>query len=179
MIRRKSVRTKQPAVQPSQSLAATRISRHATKGARGYEERSGSERRPRLHRGLDEVAGLSNRMCPRLSATGFLSAHRLRAPCLPGFTRTAKLRCSCPRRRLEGIPSSGASGAVGRHVIAGLLRQVHVVTDMTRSEAGARLPAELRAEVARVSAFDGDAAEPALLFARPRRRSRLLRQDHG
>ena len=33
---------------------------------------------------------------------------------------------------------------------------------MTRSEAGARLLAELGAEVARVSAFDGDAVDQAL-----------------
>ena len=61
---------------------------------------------------------------------------------------------------------AGASGAIGRPLIAGLLRQVHVVTGMTRSEAGARLLAELGAEVARVSAFDGDAVEQALRQSR-------------
>ena len=57
---------------------------------------------------------------------------------------------------------AGASGAIGRPLIAELLRQGHVVTGMTRSEAGARLLAELGAEVARVSAFDGDAVDQAL-----------------
>ena len=61
---------------------------------------------------------------------------------------------------------AGASGAIGRPLIAGLLRQVHVVTGMTRSEDGARLLAELGAEVARVSAFDGDAVEQALRQSR-------------
>ena len=61
---------------------------------------------------------------------------------------------------------AGASGAIGRPLIAELLRQGHVVTGMTRSEAGARLLAELGAEVARVSAFDGDAVEQALRRSR-------------
>jgi nucleoside-diphosphate-sugar epimerase len=61
---------------------------------------------------------------------------------------------------------AAASGAIGRPLIAGLLREVHVVTGITRSEAGARLFAELGAEVARVSAFDGDAVEQPLRQSR-------------
>ena len=61
---------------------------------------------------------------------------------------------------------AGASGAFGRPLIAALLRQVHLVTGMTRSEAGARLLAELGADVARVSAFNGDAVEQALRQSR-------------
>jgi NAD(P)-dependent dehydrogenase (short-subunit alcohol dehydrogenase family) len=38
---------------------------------------------------------------------------------------------------------AGASGAIGQRLITALLRQGHVVTGMTRSEAGARLLAEL------------------------------------
>jgi nucleoside-diphosphate-sugar epimerase len=61
---------------------------------------------------------------------------------------------------------AGASGAIGQPLIAALLRQGHVVTGMTRSEAGARLLAELGADVARVSAFNGDAVEQALRQSR-------------
>jgi nucleoside-diphosphate-sugar epimerase len=61
---------------------------------------------------------------------------------------------------------AGASGAIGRPLIAELLRQGHVVTGMTRSEAGARLLAALGAAVARVSAFDGAAVEQALRQSR-------------
>ena len=61
---------------------------------------------------------------------------------------------------------AGASGAIGRPVIAELLRQGHVVTGMTRSEAGARLLAERGAKVFRVSTFDGDAVEQALRQSR-------------
>jgi hypothetical protein len=58
---------------------------------------------------------------------------------------------------------AGASGAIGRPlIVAGPLRQVRVINRMARSDAGARLLAERRAEVARVSAFDGDAVEQAL-----------------
>ena len=61
---------------------------------------------------------------------------------------------------------AGASGAIGRPLIAELLRHGHALTGMTRSEAGARLLAELGAEVARVSAFDGAAVEQAVRKSR-------------
>src|SRR6516165_4789314 len=49
---------------------------------------------------------------------------------------------------------AGASGAIGRPLIAELVRRGHPVTGMTRSDAGARALADLGAAVARVSAFD-------------------------
>jgi nucleoside-diphosphate-sugar epimerase len=61
---------------------------------------------------------------------------------------------------------AGASGAIGRPLIAELLRRGHEVTGMTRSEAGARDLAEMWAAVARVSAFDAAAVERALRDAR-------------
>ena len=61
---------------------------------------------------------------------------------------------------------AGASGAIGRPLIAELVRRGHEVTGMTRSEAGARALADLGAAVARVSAFDAAAVERALRDAR-------------
>ena len=61
---------------------------------------------------------------------------------------------------------AGASGAIGRPLIAELVRRGHEVTGMTRSEAGARDLADLGAAVARVSAFDAAAVEQALRDAR-------------
>jgi 2-alkyl-3-oxoalkanoate reductase len=61
---------------------------------------------------------------------------------------------------------AGASGAIGRPLIAELVRRGHEVTGMTRSEAGARDLADLGAAVARVSAFDAAAVERALRDAR-------------
>ena len=57
---------------------------------------------------------------------------------------------------------AGASGAIGRPLITGLIRHGHRVTGMTRSDKGARALAELGASVARVSAFDEPALEQAL-----------------
>ena len=61
---------------------------------------------------------------------------------------------------------AGASGAIGRPLIAELVRRGHEVTGMTRSESGARDLADLGAAVARVSAFDAAAVERALRDAR-------------
>lgn len=61
---------------------------------------------------------------------------------------------------------AGASGAIGRPLIAELIRQGHAVTGMTNSDAGARVVAGLGAAVARVSAFDAPALERALRGAR-------------
>jgi nucleoside-diphosphate-sugar epimerase len=61
---------------------------------------------------------------------------------------------------------AGASGAIGRPLIAQLIRQGHTVTGMTRSEAGARAVADLGAAVARVSAFDAPALEKTLRESR-------------
>jgi nucleoside-diphosphate-sugar epimerase len=61
---------------------------------------------------------------------------------------------------------AGASGAIGRPLVAELIRRGHEVTGMTRSESGARDLAALGAAVARVSAFDGEAVEQALRDAR-------------
>jgi 2-alkyl-3-oxoalkanoate reductase len=61
---------------------------------------------------------------------------------------------------------AGASGAIGRPLIAELVRRGHDVTGMTRSEPGARDLAEMGAAVARASAFEAAAVERALRDAR-------------
>ena len=61
---------------------------------------------------------------------------------------------------------AGASGAIGRPLLAELVRQGHAVTGMTNSDAGARVIAGLGAAVARVSAFDAPALERALRESR-------------
>jgi len=57
---------------------------------------------------------------------------------------------------------AGASGAIGRPLVAELVRRGHAVTGMTRSDAGAAALAGLGAAVARVSAFDAPGLERAL-----------------
>ena len=57
---------------------------------------------------------------------------------------------------------AGASGAIGRPLVAELVRRGHAVTGMTRSDAGATALANLGAAVARVSAFDAPGLEQAL-----------------
>src|SRR5215470_5235231 len=61
---------------------------------------------------------------------------------------------------------AGASGAIGRPLLAELVRQGHAVTGMTNSDAGARVIAGLGAAVAQVSAFDAQALEGALQESR-------------
>src|SRR5262249_43676520 len=61
---------------------------------------------------------------------------------------------------------AGATGAIGRPLVAELIRRGHTVTGMTRSEGGARHLAALGAVVAQVSAFDAPAVERALQEAR-------------
>ena len=61
---------------------------------------------------------------------------------------------------------AGASGAIGRPLIAELVRRGHTVTGMTRSDAGTRALADLGAAVARVSAFDARGLEEALRRSR-------------
>lgn len=57
---------------------------------------------------------------------------------------------------------AGASGAIGRPLVAELVRRGHRVTGMTRSDAGSKALADLGATVARVSAFDADSVERAM-----------------
>jgi 2-alkyl-3-oxoalkanoate reductase len=57
---------------------------------------------------------------------------------------------------------AGASGAIGRPLVAELVRRGHSVTGMTRSDAGATALSNLGAAVARVSAFDAARLEQAL-----------------
>jgi nucleoside-diphosphate-sugar epimerase len=57
---------------------------------------------------------------------------------------------------------AGASGAIGRPLVAELVRRGHAVTGMTRSDAGATALADLGAAVARVGAFDAPGLEQAL-----------------
>jgi len=61
---------------------------------------------------------------------------------------------------------AGASGAIGRPLVAELVRRGHAVTGMTRSDAGARALSALGAAVARVSAFDAAAVERAVRESR-------------
>lgn len=61
---------------------------------------------------------------------------------------------------------AGASGAIGQPLISELIRQGHVVTGMSRSEAGSKKLVDLGAAVARVSAFDAPAVEQALRESR-------------
>jgi len=61
---------------------------------------------------------------------------------------------------------AGASGAIGRPLIAELVRRGHTVTGMTRSDAGAKALTALGAAVARISAFDAPAVERALRESR-------------
>jgi nucleoside-diphosphate-sugar epimerase len=61
---------------------------------------------------------------------------------------------------------AGASGAIGRPLIAELVRRGHTVTGMTRSDAGAEALTDLGAAVARVSAFDATGLEEALRRSR-------------
>ncbi|VTT98842.1 NAD-dependent epimerase/dehydratase OS=Granulicella mallensis (strain ATCC BAA-1857 / DSM 23137 / MP5ACTX8) GN=AciX8_0978 PE=4 SV=1: NAD_binding_10 [Gemmataceae bacterium] len=57
---------------------------------------------------------------------------------------------------------AGASGAIGRPLVAELIRRGHAVTGMTRSEAGAEALSTLSAAVVRASAFDAPDLEKAL-----------------
>src|SRR5262245_27536814 len=57
---------------------------------------------------------------------------------------------------------AGASGAIGRPLVAELVRRGHAVTGMTRSDAGATALADLGAAASRVSAFDAPRLEQAL-----------------
>src|SRR4051812_23206056 len=57
---------------------------------------------------------------------------------------------------------AGASGAIGRPLVAELIRRGHAVTGMTRSDAGATALASMGAAVARVSAFDAPEIEQTL-----------------
>jgi nucleoside-diphosphate-sugar epimerase len=59
-----------------------------------------------------------------------------------------------------------ASGAIGRPLVAELVRRGHEVTGMTHSEAGARHLADTGAAVDQVSVFDAAAIEQALRDAR-------------
>ena len=57
---------------------------------------------------------------------------------------------------------AGASGAIGRPLIAALILQGHTVTGMTQSEAGARKLVELGAAAEIANAFDASVVEQAL-----------------
>lgn len=57
---------------------------------------------------------------------------------------------------------AGASGAIGRPLIAELILQGHTVTGMTRSEGGRQRLVELGADVVQVDALDGGAVAEAL-----------------
>jgi 2-alkyl-3-oxoalkanoate reductase len=54
---------------------------------------------------------------------------------------------------------AGASGAIGKPLIAELIRHGHTVTGMTQSEAGARKLVELGARAQHANALDASAVE--------------------
>ena len=62
---------------------------------------------------------------------------------------------------------AGATGAIGRPLIAELIRQGHRVTGMTRSGAGAQRLNEQGADAVLASALDGSAVDEAIRKARP------------
>ncbi|MDX1948100.1 MAG: NAD(P)-dependent oxidoreductase [Pirellulaceae bacterium] len=62
---------------------------------------------------------------------------------------------------------AGASGAIGRPLMAELVRQGHAVTGLTNSDAGARIIADLGASVAQVNVLDAAAVEQAVKNSRP------------
>jgi 2-alkyl-3-oxoalkanoate reductase len=62
---------------------------------------------------------------------------------------------------------AGASGAIGRPLIAELMRQGHTVTGMTHSDAGAERLRKAGALVAQISAFDAPGLEEALRRSSP------------
>jgi nucleoside-diphosphate-sugar epimerase len=74
---------------------------------------------------------------------------------------------------------AGASGAIGRPLVAELVRRGHTVTGMTSSDAGARALAALGAAVARANAFDAAGLEDALRRSRAAPADRKLRLDGG
>ena len=57
---------------------------------------------------------------------------------------------------------AGATGAIGRPLVAELVRQGHTVTGMTRSKASTQGLQQLGAEVALVDALDAAAVEEAV-----------------
>jgi nucleoside-diphosphate-sugar epimerase len=57
---------------------------------------------------------------------------------------------------------AGASGAIGKPLIAELIRQGHTVMGMTQSEAGAKKLVELGASAELANALDASAVEKAL-----------------
>jgi 2-alkyl-3-oxoalkanoate reductase len=57
---------------------------------------------------------------------------------------------------------AGATGAIGRPLVAELVRQGHAVTGLTRSRASAQSLKELGAEVALVDALDAAAVQEAV-----------------
>jgi nucleoside-diphosphate-sugar epimerase len=61
---------------------------------------------------------------------------------------------------------AGASGAIGRPLIAELTRQGHAVTGLTHSDAGAQRLTEMGATVANASAFDAGAVADAIRRSR-------------
>src|SRR5262245_2496859 len=62
---------------------------------------------------------------------------------------------------------AGTSGAIGRPLIAELIRQGHTVTGMTSSEAGAKKIVEQGAAAELANAFDAPSVERALRRAEP------------
>src|SRR5262249_7795854 len=84
----------------------------------------------------------------------------------PFFLEGLAKRVALGRRRILRTFVAGGSWAIGRPLIAELVRRGHSVTGMTRSDAGARALADLGAAVARVSAFEATGLEEALRRSR-------------
>lgn len=80
-----------------------------------------------------------------------------------GLNTRERRSCSGEKKEKEmKVFVAGASGAIGRPLIAELIRKGHKVTGMTHSEAGAKRLRGYGVEVAIANALDGDAVEAAL-----------------
>src|SRR5262249_41234437 len=96
-------------------------------------------------------------------------ATRTRRGCWPSCCtrRTSRTSSSRKRRRTERRTTmkvfvAGATGAIGRPLVAELVRQGHAVTGMTRLKASTQGLKELGAEAALVDALDAAAVEEAV-----------------
>lgn len=62
---------------------------------------------------------------------------------------------------------AGATGAIGQPLLAGLVRQGHIVTAMTHSETGRQKLRTLGVTVVQVNAFDAPAVTETIQRSKP------------
>src|SRR5262249_22952018 len=122
-------------------------------------------------RGIDDPLRASDRLrrpgLRRQSPARQTRAHRedrgVPQQLIRGRTRTDRgKRRRTERRTTMRVFVAGATGAIGRPLVAELVRQGHAVTGMTRSNASTQGLKELGAEVALVDALDAAAVEGAV-----------------